>query len=325
MNPKFREVSDDELERRLKSLLGQELSAQADFLEHLAEFDSRALPRRKARASLWAYCTRTLGLTESEAWIRVQACRAADRVRPSYTYLKEGRLTISALARLNRCLTPENAEELIKRAVDKSVREVEILVAEVAPRPDIRDRVQYLSAQQAVCSPAPQTEGDTLILSSEAPAAPVTARVHFGFTGSEELRQKVERAKQLLWHKFPEGRLEEVIGQALDDLLDKRDPGHQKEPKRPKLDPAAEEQHKRYIPVWVRAEVWKRDGGCCAYTTSDGVRCGERSALEYDHVIAWALGGPSDEPDNIRLLCRAHNQLLARETFGEKAAGRAAA
>ena len=35
--------------------------------------------------------------------------------------------------------------------------------------------------------------------------------------------------------------------------------------------------------------------------------------LEFDHIIPWAQGGLSDDPDNIRLLCRTHNQWTARE------------
>ena len=67
--------------------------------------------------------------------------------------------------------------------------------------------------------------------------------------------------------------------------------------------------------------VWRRDGGRCAYLGPDGHRCGETAWLELDHIIPWARGGRSDEPGNIRLLCRAHNQSEAARLFGYDTAG----
>ena len=100
--------------------------------------------------------------------------------------------------------------------------------------------------------------------------------------------------------------------EGLDALLDGKDPDR-KTPARPVEGPP---DHKRRIPQWVKDEVWKRDGGRCTFVAGDGRRCAETGGLEYDHLIPWALGGPSNDPKNIRLLCRAHNQALARKAFG---------
>ena len=72
----------------------------------------------------------------------------------------------------------------------------------------------------------------------------------------------------------------------------------------------------RHIPKWVEDLVWRRDGGRCAYLGPQGHRCGETAWLELDHIVPWARGGRSDEPGNIRLLCRAHNQSEAARLFG---------
>ncbi|HET9598697.1 MAG TPA: hypothetical protein VFP65_24190, partial [Anaeromyxobacteraceae bacterium] len=65
----------------------------------------------------------------------------------------------------------------------------------------------------------------------------------------------------------------------------------------------------------VRRQVWKRDGGRCAWVGPDGKRCESTWQVEYDHVRAAALGG---EPTvaNGRLLCRPHQMLSAAQTFG---------
>ena len=77
----------------------------------------------------------------------------------------------------------------------------------------------------------------------------------------------------------------------------------------------ARSEDSRHIPAEVKRAVWQRDGGQCTYTSDTGHRCEERSGLEYDHIVPYALGGEATA-GNIRLLCPAHNQLEAERTYG---------
>jgi len=52
-----------------------------------------------------------------------------------------------------------------------------------------------------------------------------------------------------------------------------------------------------------------------------GRRCRSRSHLEFHHDEPYGLGGGRG-PENIRLLCRAHNGYLAESTYGEEVIGR---
>jgi 5-methylcytosine-specific restriction endonuclease McrA len=65
----------------------------------------------------------------------------------------------------------------------------------------------------------------------------------------------------------------------------------------------------------VRRAVWRRDQYQCAFRSDEGRRCEARSGLEIDHIQPVARGGGSTV-DNLRLLCRAHNQLAAEKSFG---------
>ena len=71
------------------------------------------------------------------------------------------------------------------------------------------------------------------------------------------------------------------------------------------------------IPAAVRREVWRRDGGRCAFVAADGRRCNSRWKLELDHVQPVALGG-SSTVDDLRVTCRAHNLLYAERAFGRE-------
>jgi len=69
------------------------------------------------------------------------------------------------------------------------------------------------------------------------------------------------------------------------------------------------------IPAAVKHRVWLRDGGQCCYVSQFGERCPERRMLEIDHKTPVARGGGHDA-DNLRLLCRYHNQSMADQVFG---------
>jgi hypothetical protein len=71
----------------------------------------------------------------------------------------------------------------------------------------------------------------------------------------------------------------------------------------------------RYLAVSVRREIYGRDGGQCAFVAADGRRCQARAFLEFDHRKPFARFGASDAR-NVRLLCKAHNLLHARNCFG---------
>jgi hypothetical protein len=69
----------------------------------------------------------------------------------------------------------------------------------------------------------------------------------------------------------------------------------------------------RHIRAAVRRDVWKRDGGQCAFVGAQG-RCTERGFLEFHHVVPYAAGGGA-VAENIELRCRAHNLHEAEQYF----------
>lgn len=76
----------------------------------------------------------------------------------------------------------------------------------------------------------------------------------------------------------------------------------------------------RHIPAAVRREVWKRDGGQCAFIGNAG-RCSERGLLEFHHVVPFAEGGVATV-SNIELRCRSHNAFEAGVSGGQLSATR---
>ncbi|MBI5202344.1 MAG: HNH endonuclease [Elusimicrobia bacterium] len=286
---------------------------------------------------MFSYLTRHLGYSECDAMRRVRAARAARDYPSILRMLAEGELHLVGVAMLQPLLTSANHESLLRKAARRSTREIERLAAEISPAcAGPRDRIRARPSPSKPCEPAAApaanrpssapTEkaavenGFVFLPELEIAAVPeekalgVERRVVFTFTAGEAVRGYFEQARDLLRHRFPAGGMDEIIGEALRRLVAQERPGLGFAPKRRSA--PRNESNRRRIPKRVEDEVWRRDGGRCAFIGSGGVRCGETAWLELDHVVPFALDGRSDEPANVRLLCRAHNQSEGRRIFG---------
>jgi hypothetical protein len=67
-------------------------------------------------------------------------------------------------------------------------------------------------------------------------------------------------------------------------------------------------------PATKRAIVAKH-GWQCSFVGVDGRRCESRAFLQFDHICPKGIDGTGAE-DNVRILCRAHNQYAAERIYG---------
>lgn len=347
------ELTDAELESRLKRLVSIERKALVLLLGHLGEFDRRRIHAERGHQSLFAYCLSVLGYSEQDAYKRIQAARAARDHPVLLERLASGELTLTAVVILAPHLRADNVADLSDAARGRRTREIEALVARLAPRPDCNDLLRAIPAPLEKATPTefprvpaisslPEpalTPESEFAVGPEKCAAPdgvpspsrasekieaLSAERHlFRFTGSSGLRIKYERARAFLSGARRGGSMEAVVEAGLDALLDRLDPE-----RRIALRKARRQNRKgplssaRRVSASLRDTVWERDGGRCTFTAPDGVRCAATSRLEIDHIRPCALGGSSDDAANLRLMCRTHNQLLARRVFGTAAGPR---
>jgi hypothetical protein len=154
-----------------------------------------------------------------------------------------------------------------------------------------------------------------LTLSPPPPPAKSSRGIPLHITMDEEMRNDLEYARELLSHSVPYGSTTEILRRALKALIRLQE--------RRKCGSAAKRRHPgkalatrgRHIPAAIRIAVWRRDEGRCAFVSPDGRRCKSRRRLEFDHIHEYARGGPSTV-ENLRLLCRVHNQHAAEQSFG---------
>jgi len=139
-------LDDDSLLRSLKRHVGSSNRLNALVLAHLAEVDARGAYRQWACDTLAAYCVYELRLSEDEAQRRCRAARVARQFPVLFEMLADASIHLTGIVLLAPYLTPENHREVLARARYRRKREIELLVAELAPARDVPALIEPLSA-----------------------------------------------------------------------------------------------------------------------------------------------------------------------------------
>jgi len=95
-----------------------------------------------------------LHLSEGEAYRRITAARLSRKYPVILSMLEDGRLHLCGIGVLSKHLTDANHEDVLARATHTSKREIEELVAELAPKPDVPPTIRKRPESKA--QPAPR-------------------------------------------------------------------------------------------------------------------------------------------------------------------------
>ncbi len=317
---------------QLDELAADERRCSAKLLAHLAAMDDRDVCRRKGYTSLYDYCVKRLRFSEAMSYWRMQAARATRHCPEIVDLLEAGELTLTTIHLIAPLIIEERGRpDLVQAARGKTKKEVEAVVAALRPSVARQDTIGKPICQATV-EWVPRSSAASPAASSQSipvPARPIQAeslfpvdkiesvdgqKVRLHFDIGPETAKLLTRAREVMRHKYPLASFEDIVKEALKLLLAERDPELRltlhKENAKQMLTAA------RRVPTWVRRQVWKRDRGQCSFVGDGGHRCEQRSRLEFDHIVPYSMGGRSDDPKNIRLLCRTHNQFEGERLFG---------
>jgi hypothetical protein len=347
-------LSDDALLAKVKTLTDRSRQMTAELLVHLGEIGFRKLYRGQGCGSLFRYCTDVLRLSEAAANNRIKAARTARRFPVVLEMLERGSVNLTTIRLLAPHLTPENHAAVLAEATGMRRRQVDKLVARLAPKPDVPASVRTLPTpasaaetlgptQTLLVAPATSNDSNRPFETTAAPyipsaAAPVRPpvieplsprRYRVQFTMGEETEDQLRRLQDLLRAEIPDGDPGVIFAKALPLLLrevEKRKFAATTSPREAERTPSSSATPppapgSRHVPAAVRRAVWQRDRGRCAFVAKEGRRCEERSFLEFHHARAFALGGEATF-ENIALRCRAHNAYEAELIFGAYAPSR---
>ncbi len=338
--------------------LSRDRESTVDLLIQIGVIEARKLYVPLACSSMYVYCTQVMHMSEWTALKRIRAARAARRFPAILPMIAEGKLHLSAVVLLAQHLTHENVQVLLAAATHKSKAEVELLLARRFPKPDAPTVVRPLAPTASAIPSAPQVVANIEsqlapglvvpielnemakstgplspgadLLAHLSPAVPHTAcatephtkvtpcspgRFVWQLTADQQMQDLFEEAKDLLGRDVPRGDLAQVLRRGLEVLVQQLRKSRYAETSSPR--PQQEIVNGRHVPAAVVRAVSERDGRQCTFEGKDGRRCTERSDLELDHVIPFARGGETTV-ENLRLLCKPHNQHEAERLFGSE-------
>lgn len=297
-------TQDSVLIEKFEKMVSHERRTTADIVECLKEIDRRKLYLQLGHTSLFAYLTNGLGYSAASAQRRIYAARMMQSDLEIKNDLSSGALNlmqVSMIAQAVRAkdefVPPSEKRELISAIKGKDLRETQKIIC------------QKLDVQlKAVERERFQKDEST--------------RLEISF--SKEDMQILKQIKDLLSHKNPSANWHDVMMATAEEYVQRNDPEAQKQKRTSKMEYAtsqpkqikkslnqilpAQATSRRSIPAATKRFIYQRDR-CCQWRDSKISKiCGSTFQLEIDHrQSVWAGGG--NERKNLRLLCRAHNQL----------------
>jgi 5-methylcytosine-specific restriction endonuclease McrA len=260
--------------------------------------------------------------------------------------LKAGSTNLTSLSYVAKIISAENCSVILSEIKDKPGREVEaLLVRYKAPGRKVADSIKPVliapkvvknnTATRSLFDQAPCESNSRNDIPSKSFCnrqgimleVPVAPKVEYQLRCclSPEVKNKLERAQALMAHKAQGNTsLKNVLDVLLDSYLTTHGREERAERARKKKKSRRAEEvssnspaKRKHIPNETKRSVFERDRYACSYIAGDGTCCKKTAGLEIDHILPVALGG-DDSEDNLRVLCREHNQFFARKVFGDE-------
>ena len=322
-------LSTEELDHSTEKLVRAEKRNVALVIAHIAEMSRRKGHLERGYKSLFEYCTRRLNLSEGSVARRVQVANVALRFPRILVALAENRVSLTVAGLLSPHLREENFEKVLNDCAGMTRREVEEYLVTLQPKPVFAPSIRKTPSRSAP-TPTPSVQAQVMPevprpVPRVSPSILEPARpevFNFRFAADRTFKEKFERLAEVLGVENPLLHMSEVMEQALDIALDKKDLKRKRARRLERQSktgdkpcPGKVSSKSRYIPSEVRERVHDRAGYRCEYRGPDGTRCCSRTGLQIEHLRAFALYRSHDERF-LRLHCAPHNRFTAERTFG---------
>ncbi len=319
----LRGLSDKNLLENLNDLVHGEREITLKVLHHLREVERRHLYAKLSYSSLFEYAVKELKYSESAAQRRISSMRLLREIPEIEAKVESGALTLSALSKAQsffrqekekitsvqakvqilQTLENKSLQQVQKELVSRSSNPFSLVPERVRAVSDTHSEIKFL-AEAGLLSEIEELRN---LLSHAKPNATIKDLIAFSVSRTvKELRPKAPKVKLSVSANDSGGDRKVVSGHDPRTNRNIGDGDH------------SQPKAKRYIEREIKRQVWQRDRGQCTFIYPARDRqCCSKHKLEFDHILPFAMGG-DNSAENLRLRCRAHNQLAAIESFGAK-------
>lgn len=285
-------MTNHELDLKFGTVVKSERKITREVLELIRLAEHRRLPQELGFRDTYDWLIRGHGYSGGAANRRIQAARLLREIPEVAAHVESGSLNLTTLWQTQRAIRAQQKASGRK-------------VTAAAKR-------EALSKIAGKTSEAAERELHSLFPESER-FVEKTIQKRDGGVGlsvqfSEEEMRELERAKELLSHAIPGASMAQIIVRLAREYNDRKDPLRK---------PHLAATPRRGIAQSRRSTIQKSDASCAFVDPVTKRVCGSRYQVEVDHIIPKAHGG-TDDPSNLRCLCRKHNQWLAELKLGRE-------
>ncbi len=252
----LKHVAGPVLLRDLAVIVAQERSTTATMLAHIAEVDERELYLPTAFPSMYLHCVHELHMSEETAFRRIRVARTARRFPAIFHAIADGRLNLTSVLLLTPHLSVETVDGLLAAATHRTKAQIELLLAERFPKPDlptlvraiavpaakdalaVRPVVPSISPNAPACMEplalepvVPSVEPNMTVRAEPLPMPPAMppatrprltpsspGRFALQLTMGQVTHDLLREARELLGHAVPAGDVEAVLQRALREM-----------------------------------------------------------------------------------------------------------
>ena len=329
-------MTNSQLIQKLVGLVKRETEITLEVIRHFREVEERDLHLEMSYSSLFDFATKFLGYSEGAAFRRINAMRLMKAEPDVEQMIKTGELTLSTAARVEAFCRKTSVDRAVavQQVLGKGTRDAERALFELAPDAIPVERTRPVSATHTevrMILDAEMMADLNRIRELLSHADPNMSCTEVFARSMKALLRKIDPEKhsatsapkprsenEMRKPKTEKSESNANIGEPTADIHERNpDIGEStadinsatnSETKTPKSSPDA-----RLAKGVVRRIVINGDQGRCTYRDPEtGRRCNSRHLTQVDHIEPWSRGGKT-EVEKLRVLCRSHNQYLARQ------------
>lgn len=259
-----------EIHNELKILVERQRNALALVLEHLAALNQRKGFLEFGHPSLLKYCVKELKMSESSAYRRIKALRICEGSPEVKEKLKSGDLNLAQISR---------AQELFQEHRQENSHGKKEEISEY-------EKLKMLEEIQ-----------DEDIFSSENKLRKMLGMPQKPRRITVEVGEETFKA----WHEYKAAMVHKDMSDEMLLCFAIQRATCVKAPLR-KYKARKHDPNSRHIPAQIRRDLLKEASYQCSWNG-----CESKYGLEIDHIVPVSKGGKT-EIENLRVLCRNHNQ-----------------
>ncbi len=307
----LKKLTNQNLDAQLKSLVTSEREILSEILLHIAEVERRKLYLIFGYSSLFEYLTKSIGYANGSAQRRIDAARLSFYAPTVINKLESGQINLAQISLLQKSIrevqvisktriNTQVKESLIEQLSSKSFAESEVLIAQAFNlQPKELTKTKYQKDES----------------------------VRLEITFSKAQWEKLMKMRVLLSHSLPHGsNWDRVFEYVSEKVIKQKDRSQSVAKPCPVKKIEANKETvsllrtakkpinavRQPISASVQRKVFQRDLCCQFQNKTTSKQCGSTWKLTIDHLKPIWAGG-TNEGENLRILCAAHNRELYRQ------------